>query len=156
MRAARRKKHAAGPPSGAHLPSARPPGAETPWAAALRPRALSRHQDPRGAAHVAGREPGHVRQEAGLRSDPSQEFGLIRAGPSAPFPRSAPKSFPAASTIRGTCRSSSRRYHTAKNRETSQLIARDFPHYGALEGARDGAQALLLAAPRARSSENRP
>lgn len=106
---------------------------------------------------MAGRALGHVRQEAGPRLGPSQEFGIIPPpwGP-APPPHSVSKSFRAASTTRGTCRSSSPRHQIAKSRETVPKIARDFPQHGALERARDGAQALLLAAPRARSSESRP
>lgn len=103
---------------------------------------------------MAGRALGHVRQEAGPRLGPSQEFGITPPprGP-APPPHSVSKSFRAASTTRGTCRSSSPRHQVAKGRETVPKIARDFPQHGALERARDGAQALLLAAPRARAPQ---
>lgn len=168
MRAAPHRKHEEKTPSAVHLVSARLAGADIPWAAeppskaippppTSPPGPLSGRRDTRGAAHVAGRALGHVRQEAGSRLGPAQEFGIIppSRGP-APPPYSVSKSFRAAATTRGTCRNASPSHRKTKSRETSPLIARDFPQHGALERARDGAQALLLAAPRARSSESRP
>lgn len=86
-------------PQGLHLKQSR-------RSSASRPGPLSRRRDTRGAAHVAGRALGHVRQEAGPRSGLSQEFGIIpppRAP--APPPHSVSKSFRAATTTRETYRS---------------------------------------------------
>lgn len=73
-----------------------------------------------GAAHVASPAPRHVRQEAGPRSGPSQEFRLISPRPCSPSPLSAPKSFPAAFTTRAA---PAEALHFA----TKQLKTRDLP-----------------------------
>lgn len=125
----------------------RPPQSQVPpQAAGPTPRG------PRGGPRAAARASGGgapLRPVAGV--SPHQPEALR------PLPALSPEVLPRRIHYpRGTCRSSSLRYQAAKRRETSQLIARDFPQHGALERARDGAQALLLAAQRARSSENRP
>ncbi|KAL0624831.1 hypothetical protein AAY473_003881 [Plecturocebus cupreus] len=97
----RARNTAAEPPSGAHNVSACQARAET---SRVQPglrlgpippfptpthRSLWRFRDPRGAAHVAGRAPGHVRQESDSSSYTSQEFGLISSPRGlAPSPRS--------------------------------------------------------------------
>lgn len=142
MRAARRRKHAAGP---LLEPRSRPP---TPLdldrrrrrtAALPKARSLRR---PHTARPVASPAPRHVRQEAGPRSGPSQGFRLI--SPKALLPlHSQPRSpFPAAFTTRAA---PAEALHFA----TKQLKTRDLPDNRARlptawrprTRARDGAQA---------------
>lgn len=162
VRAAPHREHAAGPLSEARLECARwggePAGCQSsarsnPVAARLkaetppeRPGATRRgpHGGPRTRARASGGG-APLAPGAGVGPHPSM------LTPSAPSPRSILRSFPASSNTRSTCRSSSPRHQVAKSRETSPLITRDFPQHGALERARDGAEALLLAAPRARA-----
>lgn len=130
MRAAWRRKHAAGPPTGAPLPSTRPAPVHPPrWTGTgdevhRRPphkaRSLRRPPALHGTAHVASPAPWHVRQEAGPRSGPSQEFRLISPRPFSPSPLPALKSFPAAFT---TSAAPAEALHFA----TKQLKTRDLP-----------------------------
>ena len=83
-------------------------------------RSFRRPPAPHGTAHVANPAPPHVRQEAGTRSGPSQEFRLISPRPFSPSPLSALKSFPAAFT---TSAAPAEALHFA----TKQLKTRDLP-----------------------------
>lgn len=93
VRAAPRRAHAARPLPEARLESARQSRARASPAAA-RLKAQTPPQRP-GAAHVAGRAPRHVRQEAEPRSRPERESGLVlRADAQRPLSALNPEVFP--------------------------------------------------------------
>lgn len=168
VRAIRQGKHAAGPPSKAHLVSSHLAGAAIQRSLGLQLK-QSCHSPPYGwvpsgdaETHLtrptwpAARRGTCVRRRGPARARRWSLASSLHSEAQRPLPTLNPESFPASSTTRSTCRSSSPRHQVTKSRETSPLITRDFPQHGALERAWDDAEALLLAAPRARSFENRP
>lgn len=114
--------------------------------------------------HVAGRAPEHVRQEAGPRRRRSHELGPgSLGGPVAVSTRCRPlRSHHPAHThthTRGALNTHlpepapALPHHHVRGQTPRDLplVARDFPQHGALERARDCAQALLPSAARARA-----